>query len=98
MNQSAQGDEEEGGKAIEDPRLLAGYQLAHRLYSPIKFRKEISAIWEAIGCPARTGTVSEKIFYFTVPVPVSWVTVEYFVEQPIKKQHNKFNTSTVLHC
>jgi hypothetical protein len=56
--QSAQSDEEEGGKGIEDPRLLAGFQLAHRLSSLIKFRKEISAILEAIACPARTGTVS----------------------------------------
>jgi hypothetical protein len=60
--QSAQSDEEDGGKVIEDPRLLAWYQLGHLLSSPIKFRKEISAIWEAIGCPARTGTVSEKTF------------------------------------
>jgi hypothetical protein len=60
--QSAQSDEEEGGKVIEYPRLLAGYQLEHRLYSPIKFQNEISAILEAIGCPARTGTVSEKTF------------------------------------
>jgi hypothetical protein len=59
--QSAQGDEEEGGKVIEDPRFLAEYQLGHRLYSPIKFRKEISAIWEAIGCTARTGTVPYRI-------------------------------------
>jgi hypothetical protein len=72
--QSAQSDEEEGGKVIEDPRLLAGFQLARRLSSPIKYRKEISAILEAIGCPSGTGTVlyKERRFRFTVvPVLVS---------------------------
>jgi hypothetical protein len=82
--QSAQSDEEEGEKVIEDPRLLAGFRLGHRLSSPIKFRKEISAILEAIACPAWTGTVSEKIFYFPVPVPVSWITVEYFLDNRLK--------------
>jgi hypothetical protein len=61
-NQSAQSDEEEEGKVIEYPRLLAGFQLGHRLSSPIKFQNEISAILEAIGCPARTGTVTEMTF------------------------------------
>jgi hypothetical protein len=99
--QSAQSDKEEGGKVIEDPRLLpAGYQLAHRLYSPIKFRKETSAIWEAIGCPAGTGTVpyQERRFSFTVvPVLVSWITVEYRTSS-INRLKNSIIYLTLVPC